>query len=135
MDWVGYWLDYTRFELGISESRTKWLVEWAERILRDGHVLLRNLAEGVGRLGFSMGVLEWGSRYTLWLRSCQEGHCISTSSGSTHSGMDCHGDERRTPDVFVQEAGRGAGRTVPDGRQGGGDQGCYWGMGDCGPPS
>ena len=27
VDWVGYWLDYARFELGISESRTKWLAE------------------------------------------------------------------------------------------------------------
>jgi hypothetical protein len=60
VDWVGYWLDYSRFEIGISEARTTWLVAWAERIIRDGHVLLRNLSEGVGRLGFTMGVLEWG---------------------------------------------------------------------------
>ena len=26
LDWIGYWLDYSRFELGISESRAGWLI-------------------------------------------------------------------------------------------------------------
>ena len=69
VDWVGYYLDYGRFAIGISESRTLWLISWAERILRDGFVLLRNLAEGVGRLSFTMGVLEWGKPFLAPLYS------------------------------------------------------------------
>ena len=59
VDWVGYWIDYGRFELGISESRARWLVKWLSDILDAGSVLLRRLAEGLGRLGFAAGVLEW----------------------------------------------------------------------------
>ena len=59
LDWVGYWLDYGSFELGISESRAGWIIQWGEKILSDGVVLIRQLAQGLGRLGFVAGVLEW----------------------------------------------------------------------------
>jgi hypothetical protein len=59
LDWVGYWLDYGKFQVGISESRCRWLVAWAERILSNGVVLVRGLAEGLGRLCFTAGVLEF----------------------------------------------------------------------------
>ena len=59
LDWVGYWLDYSSFELGISESRACWIIQWGEKILSDGVVLIRQLAQGLGRLGFVAGVLEW----------------------------------------------------------------------------
>ena len=59
LDWVGYWLDYSKFDIGISESRAKWLIQWADKILQDGVVLIRQLAQGLGRLGFASGVLEW----------------------------------------------------------------------------
>ena len=56
---VGHWVGYTRFELGISEARTLWLIGWLERTLGSGAVLTRNLISVVGRLGFAAGVLEW----------------------------------------------------------------------------
>jgi hypothetical protein len=59
IDWVGYWIDYGRFELGISESRSAWLTKWLGEILDTGAVLIRRLVEGLGRLGFAAGVLEW----------------------------------------------------------------------------
>ena len=58
-DWLGYWVDYTRFELGISDSRAKWLTQWLERTLQVGSVLVRDLRETLGRIGFAAGVLEW----------------------------------------------------------------------------
>jgi hypothetical protein len=58
-DWIGYYLDYGRFELGISESRANWLVAWGERVVSDGLVSLREFASGLGRLGFCSGVLEY----------------------------------------------------------------------------
>jgi hypothetical protein len=36
-----------------------WLVKWGDRILLDGVVLIRNLSEGLGRLGYCSGLLEW----------------------------------------------------------------------------
>ena len=58
-EWVGYWCDYGRFQLGISESRASWLVSWGDRVVREGLVQMRDFAEGLGRLGFSCGVLEF----------------------------------------------------------------------------
>lgn len=59
-EWLGYWLDYTRFEIGLSESRAAWLVAWGTRITTDRLVQMGDMAEGLGRLGFATGALEWG---------------------------------------------------------------------------
>ena len=58
-EWVGYWLDYSRFHLGISESRSAWLIRWGDRVVNEGLVQMRDFAEGLGRLGFTAGVLEY----------------------------------------------------------------------------
>jgi hypothetical protein len=58
-DWIGYYLDYCKFQIGINESRSLWLQEWILRILTDGTVLISRLATGLGRLGYTAGVLEW----------------------------------------------------------------------------
>ena len=58
-DWVGYWLDYHKFELGISESRARWLAGWLMRATECGGSFVRELREALGRLGFAAGVLEW----------------------------------------------------------------------------
>ena len=58
-DWLGFWLDYRRFNLGISEARALWLIRWGERILSDRIVLVASMTEGLGRLSFATGVLEF----------------------------------------------------------------------------
>ena len=58
-EWIGYWLDYSRFQLGISEGRSTWLIKWGDRIVKEGLVQMRDFAEGLGRLGFCAGVLEF----------------------------------------------------------------------------
>ena len=58
-DWLGYWLDYERFELGISEKRGRWLRNWAKKILSDRLVQISSMAEGLGRLCFVSGVVEY----------------------------------------------------------------------------
>jgi hypothetical protein len=58
-EWVGYWIDYARFEIGISESRACWLYRWGDRVVKEGLVQMRDFAEGLGRLGFTAGVLEF----------------------------------------------------------------------------
>lgn len=60
MDYVGYWLDYGRFEIGISEKRTAWLVEFVNKLETDKWlVLVRRYQEFHGRLGFASQVLPW----------------------------------------------------------------------------
>ena len=59
LDWLGYWVDYGRFQLGISEARTQWLIKWGKKILSDKLVLVAAMTEGLGRLSFTTGVLEF----------------------------------------------------------------------------
>jgi len=60
MDYVGYWLDYSRFEMGMSERRTAWLVEFIDRLEADQWlVMARRYQEFHGRLGFAAQVLPW----------------------------------------------------------------------------
>jgi len=59
VEWLGYWVDYGRFQLGISEARAAWLVQWLRRALEQGTVLVSTLVAVLGRLGFAAGVLEW----------------------------------------------------------------------------
>ena len=58
-DWLGYWLDYNTFRLGISESRARWLAGWLARTIERGASRIRELREALGRLSFAAGVLEW----------------------------------------------------------------------------
>ncbi|CAE8670254.1 unnamed protein product, partial [Polarella glacialis] len=68
-DYVGYWLDVGRFEIGISEGRAQWMMKWIKQITAGKHVLVRHLREGLGRLGFASGVLEWSKPFLAPLYS------------------------------------------------------------------
>lgn len=59
VEWLGFWLDYSRFRIGVSEARAHWLIKWATRIVEEKIVLVANMAQGLGRLGFAAGALEW----------------------------------------------------------------------------
>ena len=59
IDFVGYWLDYSRFEMGLSESRTVWLVNWLSELDGSRPALVRKAIEGLGRLAFAARVLYW----------------------------------------------------------------------------
>ena len=50
LDFVGYWLDYTRFSLGIAERRVRWILDFVASLERD--VEVRRYQEFHGRLGF-----------------------------------------------------------------------------------
>ena len=47
VEWVGYWLDYRRFEMGISESRALWVRGWLDAKIRERRVALGEL-RGIG---------------------------------------------------------------------------------------
>ena len=57
LDFVGYWLDYTRFSLGIAERRVRWILDFVASLERDGSLVeVRRYQEFHGRLGF---MLPW----------------------------------------------------------------------------
>ena len=59
-DYVGYWLDYSTFEIGISERRTAWLVQFVDQLESDKWLVMgRRYQEFHGRLGFTSQVLPW----------------------------------------------------------------------------
>ena len=57
-EWVGYFLDVGRFEIGINEARACWAANWLEDKARERSVRLGELREGLGRLQFIAGPLE-----------------------------------------------------------------------------
>ncbi len=70
-EWLGYFIDYGLYHLGISISRSLWLIEWADSLIRDKLVLFRRVACGLGRLGFASGGPFPGSSRS-WLRSLHD---------------------------------------------------------------
>ncbi len=52
-----YTLSLEDWTIGVSPRKVKWLVEWAARLLEQGHVLGREFKAGIGRLGFLAGAL------------------------------------------------------------------------------
>ena len=63
LDWCGYYLDYRRFQLGISEARCKWLIDFIRKVLINRVVLMRHFVEALGRLGFTSQVLTWSKPF------------------------------------------------------------------------
>ena len=64
LDYVGFYFDYTRFEAGLSEKRTTWLVQWIEGLERDkGMVLHRRFVEFLGRLVYASQLLYWAKPF------------------------------------------------------------------------
>jgi hypothetical protein len=37
LEWVGYWLDFARFEIGVSAQRAAWAATWLSEIDMDPH--------------------------------------------------------------------------------------------------
>eukprot|EP00434_Breviolum_minutum_P010462 symbB.v1.2.009227.t1/scaffold582.1/size184522/13 len=59
-DYVGFWMDYSKFEIGLSERRTTWLVDFIKEMEHnDWLVNVKRFQEFHGRLGFSAQVLPW----------------------------------------------------------------------------
>ena len=60
LDYVGFWMDYSRFELGLSEKRANWLIKFVEDLRDDGWLTnVKQYQEFHGRLGFATQVLPW----------------------------------------------------------------------------
>ena len=67
-DYIGYWMGYATFSLGISYRRAPWLMDWAAHLIAQQQVDIQELREVLGLFNFAAQVLEydnpsWG-RYT-----------------------------------------------------------------------
>ena len=59
MEWIGYWVDAARFELGISAARAAWASNWLTDKAAEGKVRIGELRECLGRLQFIAGPVEF----------------------------------------------------------------------------
>jgi len=60
LEFVGFFMDYCKFEVGLSERRTNWIVQWVEEARQNqGLVAHRSFVELVGRLVYAGQVLVW----------------------------------------------------------------------------
>ena len=56
-EWIGLYVDYTTYSLGLSEKRAGWLINWIQEVLAKGCVGSRDFAGALGRLGFAVTAL------------------------------------------------------------------------------
>jgi hypothetical protein len=59
VDWIGYWISFSGFRLGISSSRARWIREWVEKVIKAGFVEMRDFHAFLGRVCFIVGALEY----------------------------------------------------------------------------
>ena len=59
VEWIGYALDLGRFQMGISATRAAWATRWLEDKSAEGSIRLGELREGLGRLQFIAGPVEY----------------------------------------------------------------------------
>ena len=57
--WVGYEILLASSSVGVPESRAAWASKWCFEMLTSETVLISELEEGLGRLTFVAGILEW----------------------------------------------------------------------------
>ena len=78
LDYVGYWVDYARFALGISEKRVLWLIRYLSDAASSSWLLdVRRFEEAHGRMGFMSQVLPWMRPFLApgysWLAAVRKG--------------------------------------------------------------
>ena len=54
VEWLGMETEYASYKLGLTERRSRWLIEWLRGKVAAGHVTATEMAQGLGRLG-----LDW----------------------------------------------------------------------------
>ena len=59
VEWLGMETEYASYRLGLTERRSKWLIDWLRDKVEAGHVSATEMAQGLGRLGFAAISLDW----------------------------------------------------------------------------
>ena len=63
--WVGFELLHHTYHLGISERRAAWFVKWAEEVASSDSINTASFEEGLGRLMYVAGALEYEPLYSF----------------------------------------------------------------------
>ena len=79
-EWIGFRMDLTLFEVGLAESRRKWLTEWRQETLDKKAILVQHMADVLGRLQYIALVLDQlrpflGPLYA-WVAATPGGACL-----------------------------------------------------------
>ena len=59
VNWIGYWICLESYAVGISADRAAWLTSWIRKSLAEGSVQVQDFVAVLGRLCFSLGVLDY----------------------------------------------------------------------------
>ena len=59
ISWVGFEILHKSHSLGISERRSQWFVQWCREVVASYHVQMTNFEEGLGRVMYIFGALEY----------------------------------------------------------------------------
>ncbi len=117
LDYVGFWTDYGRFRLGLSEKRALWVVKTIETMEQANYVVNgRGFTELLGRLGFAsqalrpiLGILyAWNSVLSPFMAARVPGwwqqRWISSRSASRRASSRLHVGRQGRQEVraFVQ---------------------------------
>ena len=62
MEWIGYELLLREFKVGVSANRAAWAVKWCRAVRKAGVANTGEVEEGVGRLSFLAGMLDYARR-------------------------------------------------------------------------
>ena len=57
--WVGFEILHRSFSLGVSERRAEWFVKWSETIASAAYVNMDSFKEGLGKIAYVAGALEF----------------------------------------------------------------------------
>ena len=59
ISWVDFEILYRTYKLAFSERRCQWFVRWTREVAESDHVQMTNFEEGLGRVMFVVGALEY----------------------------------------------------------------------------
>ena len=59
VEWLGMETEYSSFRLGLSAKRALWRVSWLRQTVETGYITAKEMAQGLGRLGFAAMSLDW----------------------------------------------------------------------------
>ncbi len=60
LDYVGFWTDYARFQIGLSEKRAGWVIKTVDSLAESQYVMNgRAFSELLGRLGYAALAVPW----------------------------------------------------------------------------
>ena len=65
LDWIGYYIDFETYYLGISVKRAEWLVNWCDKTVAEKKTRVADLRAVLGRLCFALGALEYLRPFTV----------------------------------------------------------------------